>query len=132
MDQASEAILSLKPVAYRYKKALDPTSAPQFGLLAEDVANVDRDLVIYDDNGKPFSVRYEEVNSMLLNEFLKEHLKVEEQEAKVGELKTTVANQATALVQQQKAIAALTSQIQKVSDQMQLESVALHLVATQQ
>jgi hypothetical protein len=77
MDNASEAVLSLKPVTFRYKKELDPQAIPQFGLVAEQVEKVDRELVAYDDEGKPYSVRYEAVNAMLLNEFLKEHQRVE-------------------------------------------------------
>src|SRR5262249_49848687 len=73
MDKASEAILTLKPVTFRYKKELDPASIPQFGLVAEDVEKVNPDLVARDDEGKPYTVRYEAVNAMLLNEFLKEH-----------------------------------------------------------
>ena len=83
MDKASEAILSLKPVTFRYKKDLDPKGAPQFGLIAEEVAKVDQDLVVTDDRGKPFTVRYEEVNAMLLNEFLKAHSKIEDQQAQL-------------------------------------------------
>src|SRR5262249_31880370 len=79
MAKSSEAILSLKPVTFCYKKELDPETIPQFGLVAEDVAKVDPDLVAKDDQGKPYTVRYEAVNAMLLNEFLKEHKKVEEQ-----------------------------------------------------
>jgi Chaperone of endosialidase len=84
MDKGSEAILSLKPVTFRYKKDLDPNAIPQFGLVAEDVAEIDPDLVAKDNEGKPYTVRYEAVNAMLLNEFLKEHKKVEEQ-AKTAE-----------------------------------------------
>src|SRR5205823_6873432 len=73
MDKQSEAILALQPVSFRYKKELDPKGTPQFGLVAEQVAKVDPDLVARDDEGKPFTVRYDEVNAMLLNEFLKEH-----------------------------------------------------------
>jgi hypothetical protein len=79
MKKASEALLSLEPVTFRYKRELDPKSIPQFGLLAEQVEKVDPDLVARDEQGKPYSVRYEAVNAMLLNEFLKEHQKVEEQ-----------------------------------------------------
>ena len=79
MNRASEAILSLQPVTFRYKHELDPESIPQFGLVAEQVEKVNPDLVARDDNGKPYTVRYEAVNAMLLNEFLKEHRKVEEQ-----------------------------------------------------
>jgi Chaperone of endosialidase len=75
MDKASEAILSLQPVTFRYKKALDPQAIPQFGLVAEQVEKIDPRLVAYDEQGKPYSVRYEAVNAMLLNEFLKEHSK---------------------------------------------------------
>jgi hypothetical protein len=79
MDQASEAILALKPVTFRYKK--DPAGIPQFGLVAEEVEKISPDLVVRDKEGKPYSVRYEAVNAMLLNEFLKEHRKVEKLEA---------------------------------------------------
>jgi Chaperone of endosialidase len=81
MDKASEAILALKPVTFRYKKDLDPDKIPQFGLIAEEVAKVNPDLVVRDKNGKPYSVRYDQVNAMLLNEFLKEHQKVQRLEA---------------------------------------------------
>src|SRR5204862_5464893 len=78
MDKASEAILSLQPVSFHYKKELDPKAIPQFGLVAEQVDNVNPDLVARDEQGKPYSVRYEAVNAMLLNEFLKEHRKVQD------------------------------------------------------
>ena len=80
MHKASEAILALKPVTFRYKKQLDPKGIPQFGLVAEEVEKVNPDLVARDDQGKPYTVRYEAVNAMLLNEFLKEHRKVELQD----------------------------------------------------
>jgi hypothetical protein len=80
MDKASEAILALKPVTFRYKDNIDPSATPQFGLVAEQVAQVDPDLVERDNDGKPYTVRYEAVNAMLLNEFLKEHRKVQELE----------------------------------------------------
>ena len=73
MDKASEAILALKPVTFRYKQELDPEGIPQFGLVAEQVEKVNPDLVARDDKGKLYTVRYEAVNAMLLNEFLKEH-----------------------------------------------------------
>ena len=81
MDKASEAILALKPVTFRYKRELDPEGIQQFGLVAEDVEKVNPDLVARDYQGKPYSVRYEAVNAMLLNEFLKEHQKVQRLEA---------------------------------------------------
>src|SRR5439155_14314705 len=94
MDKVSEAILGLKPVTFRYKKELDPEGTPQFGLVAEEVEKVNPDLVARDRDGKPYTVRYEAVNAMLLNEFLKEHKafieeqrKVQEQEAAITQLK---------------------------------------------
>jgi Chaperone of endosialidase len=100
MGEASDKLLSLQPVKFRYKKNLDPKSIPQFGLVAEDVAKVDPDLVARDASGTPYSVRYEAVNAMLLNEFLKEHRKVEAQGAEIAELKSTVAELKTALEEQ--------------------------------
>ncbi len=90
MKDASEAILSLRPVTFRYKKELDPNKIPQFGLVAEQVEKVNPELVAYDDQGKPYTVRYEAVNAMLLNEFLKEHKKVEEQAGEITELKSAL------------------------------------------
>ena len=87
MDKTSEAILALKPVTFHCKKELDPDGIPQFGLVAEQVQKVNPDLVARDAEGKVYTVRYEAVNAMLLNEFLKEHRKNEEQQ-----LKSTVAN----------------------------------------
>ena len=75
MDTASEALFSLKPVTFRYKKEIDPAGTSQFGLVAEEVEKVNPDLVVRDKEGKPYTVRYEQVNAMLLNEFLKEHRK---------------------------------------------------------
>ena len=83
MEQASESIFALRPVSFRYKKAIDPQAVPQFGLVAEDVEKVNPDLVVRDNEGKPYSVRYDQVNAMLLNKFLKEHRKVAEQEATI-------------------------------------------------
>jgi trimeric autotransporter adhesin len=102
MDKASEAILSLKPVTFRYKPELDPNGTPQFGLMAEQVEKIDPDLVARDDQGKPYSVRYDAVNVMLLNEFLKEHRKGQEQDATISQLKAELA-------QQRKEIKALRS-----------------------
>jgi hypothetical protein len=103
MDKASETILALKPVTFRYKKELDPDRTPQFGLVAEDVAKVNPDLVVRDAEGKVYTVRYEAVNAMLLNEFLKEHRTVQE-------LK--------------KEIAALTATVQKVTAQVEMSRPA--------
>ena len=124
MDKASEAILALQPVTFRYKHELDPKAIPQFGLVAEQVEKVNPDLVARDDQGKPYTVRYEAVNAMLLNEFLKAHRKGLEQDATITELRSAVA-------QQQKEIKALTaslkeqaSQIQKVSAQLEVSKAA--------
>jgi uncharacterized coiled-coil protein SlyX len=122
MEKASEAILSLKPVTFRYKTALDPKGIPQFGLVAEDVAKVNPDLVARDEEGKPYTVRHEAVNAMLLNEFLKEHRKVADQSDEIAELKTTVAELKLALKAQ-------AAQIQKVSDQLRTQARAPLVVA---
>jgi hypothetical protein len=106
MDQASEAILALKPVTFRYKHELDPAGIPQFGLVAEQVEKVNPDLVARDDQGKVNTVRYEAVNAMLLNEFLKEHRKVQELEAAITQLQKDFA-------QQQKEIKALAASLKE-------------------
>jgi hypothetical protein len=112
MDKASEAILALKPVTFRYKEELDPDGMPQFGLIAEEVEKVNPDLVVRDEDGKVNTVRYEAVNAMLLNEFLKEHRKVEE-------LRAIVAKQDATNAQQQKQIEALTVGLQRVTAQLE-------------
>jgi len=121
MDKTSEAIHALKPVTFRYKEELDPEGIPQFGLVAEEVEKVNPDLVARDDQGKVYTVRYEAVNAMLLNEFLKEHRKVQEQEATIAQLKSTIAEQETIDANQQKQIEALTAGLQKVSAQVELQ-----------
>jgi hypothetical protein len=118
MDKASEAILALNPVTFRYKRELDPDGIPQFGLVAEEVEKVNPDLVARDDHGKPYSVRYEAVNAMLLNEFLKEHHQVQE-------LKVTVA-------EQQKQIEGLTAVVQNVSAQLEFTKSAPQTVLNNQ
>ena len=112
MDKTSESILALKPVTFLYKKELDPNGRPQFGLVAEQVEKVDPDLVSHDVDGKAFTVRYDAVNVMLLNEFLKEHRIVQE-------LKSIVAKQEANAMYQQQQIDALTVGLQKVSAQLQ-------------
>jgi hypothetical protein len=99
MDKTSEAILALKPVTFHYKKELDPDGTPQFGLVAEQVEKVNPDLVARDADGKVYSVRYDAVNAMLLNEFLKEHRRVEEQQATIGRLETTTAKQGSTITE---------------------------------
>ncbi|PYV70137.1 MAG: hypothetical protein DMG96_32090 [Acidobacteria bacterium] len=138
MDKASEAILALKPVTFHYKKELDPDGIPQFDLVAEQVEKVDPALVACDERGKPYSVRYEAVNAMLLNEFLKEHRKVEKLEATVAELKAAAAKQEAMNAKQQKEMQVLTaqleeqaSQIQKVSAELEVSKRAPRLVANE-
>jgi hypothetical protein len=120
MDKASEAILALKPVTFRYKHELDPEGIPQFGLVAEQVEKVNPDLVVRDANGKVYTVRYDAVNAMLLNEFLKEHRQVQEQETTIAQLKSLVTKQEATAAQQQKQIETLTTGLQKVSAQVEL------------
>ena len=112
MDKVSEAILSLQPVTFRYKQELDPEGIPQFGLVAEQVAKVNPALVARDAQGRVYTVRYEAVNAMLLNEFLKEHKAFVEEQHKVQELEANAE-------QQQKQIEALTAGLQKVSAQLE-------------
>ena len=111
MGDASEAILALRPVTFRYKKDIDPQGIPEFGLVAEEVEKVNPALVIRDPEGRPYTVRYEQVNAMLLNEFLKEHRKVD---------------------QLQKQVEALTAGLQKVSAQLQLNNPAPQTVLNNQ
>jgi uncharacterized coiled-coil protein SlyX len=121
MGEASDAILALKPVTFHYNKEIDPTGRAQFGLVAEEVVKVNPELVNRDDKGQLFSVRYEAVNAMLLNEFLKQHHRVEqlqtaatEQAKEIDELKATLKEQA--------------AQIQKVSTQLELSRPASKMV----
>ena len=132
MEKAIEAILALKPVTFRYKQELDPKGIPQFGLVAEQVEKVNPDLVARDEQGKAYTVRYDAVNAMLLNEFLKEHQTVQElksiaakQEATIAELKSTIA-------QQQKGIEVLTAGLRKVSAQLELNESAPQMVLNNQ
>jgi trimeric autotransporter adhesin len=129
MGNASEALLSLRPVTFRYKKNIDPKGAPQFGLVAEEVEKVNPDLVVRDAEGKVFTVRYEAVNAMLLNEFLKEHRKVEELERTVVQTRRNF--QATA-AHQQEQIEALTAGLQRVSAQVVMSRPAPQMVLNNQ
>ena len=112
MEQASEVLFALEPVTFRYKNDIDPAGTSQFGLVAEDVEKVNPDLVVRDKEGTPYSVRYDQVNAMLLNEFLKEHRKLEKLEATVAEQQKSFQSK---LVEQEKRIEALASTFQKVS-----------------
>jgi len=114
MGKSSEALFALNPVTFRYKKEIDSAGTSQFGLVAEDVEKVNRDLVVRDKEGRPYSVRYDQVNAMLLNEFLKEHCKNEQQDATI--------------IRQQKQIEALTAGLQKVSAQIEASKPAPKMV----
>jgi Chaperone of endosialidase len=114
MDKTSESLFSLKPVSFRYKKEIDPERTPQFGLVAEDVEKVNPDLVVRDKDGKPYSVRYDQVNAMLLNEFLKEHAAFVREQRSVEHL--------------EKQVAALTAGLQKVSAQLEASKSAPQVV----
>ena len=118
MDKASEAILALKPVIFHYKKELDPDGILQFGLVAEQVEKVRPDLVARDKEGKPYTVRYDAVNAMLLNEFLKEHKTVQEQGETIARL--------------QKQIEALTAGLEKVSAQVEMNKPTAQTVLNNQ
>jgi hypothetical protein len=116
MDGTSETILALKPVTFHYKS--DTTDTPQFGLIAEEVAKVNPALVVHDRNGEIYSVRYDAVNAMLLNEFLKEHRTVQEQQKEIDALK--------AELKEQRAL------IQKVNDKVELDKTARQTVLNNQ
>jgi Chaperone of endosialidase len=125
MDKASEAILALKPVTFHYKS--DAKNTPCFGLIAEEVAGVNPDLVVRNKNGEIWSVRYDQINAMLLNEFLKEHRKVQEQQATIGRLKSNAAKQQATISELKSDVQTLVarlkdqdSKIQKISDEMEL------------
>jgi trimeric autotransporter adhesin len=125
MDHASKALFALRPVIFRYKKEIDPAGRSQFGLVAEDVEKVNPDLVVRDKEGKPYTVRYEQVNAMLLNEFLKEHRRVEEQARKVREQEATIAE----LKKDFRAtVAQLTARLEEVSAQIEVSGPARKVV----
>jgi hypothetical protein len=134
MDNASETIYTLRPVSFRYHKEYDATQTKAFGLIAEEVAEVNPDLVGRNAEGQPESVRYEQINAMLLNEFLKAHSKVQEQTATISELQATVAQQYktfdSRLALQQKQIEALTAGLQKVSARLEAGKSAPQVVVT--
>ena len=125
MGKASEALFALAPVSFRYKTEIDPAGTSQFGLVAEDVEKVNPDLIVRDKEGRPYSVRYDQVNAMLLNEFLKEHRKNEEQGRDIQEQKATIARQ-------QKQIDALTAGLEKVSAQLEASGPAPQVVLNNQ
>jgi len=118
MDKTSEAILALKPVTFRYKKEIDADGIPQFGLVAEEVEKVNPDLITRDRDGKPYTVRYEEVNAMLLNEFLKAHRRIEEQDKRIEQLAAQLKHQAAL--------------IQRVNDEVELNRPAPQMAVNNQ
>ena len=137
MDKASEALLALKPVTFRYKS--DAKGPPQFGLIAEDVAELNPDLVVRDKDGEIYSVRYDQVNAMLLNEFLKEHgaflkqqHKADEQEATITHLKSTVAKQQKGMEVFAAQLIEQDSKIEKVSAQLKLSKASPQTVLNNQ
>ena len=125
MDKASEALLALKPVTFRYKKEIDPGQALSFGLIAEEVAQINPELITRDEDGKPQTVRYEAVNAMLLNEFLKEHKAFAQEQRKVEKLENTVAGLLATVKEQ-------AVEIQKVSAQVKVIKSASQVVTYEQ
>jgi hypothetical protein len=125
MSTASETLYLLKPVSFRYKEKFDRSGKSQFGLIAEEVEKVAPELVVRDEEGKPYSVRYDQVNAMLLNEFLKAHRKIQELEA-------SNAQQQRNFAEQQKQIEALTAGLQKVSTQLEVTKAAPRTVLNNQ
>ncbi len=128
MDQASEALFALKPVTFRYKKEIDPAGTSQFGLVAEEVEKVSPDLVVRDQEGKPYSVRYDQVNAMLLNEFLKEHKAFVEVHRKVDQLETIIAQQQKGMEVLSAQLKGQAMQIQKVSARVEVGKPAPQMV----
>jgi uncharacterized coiled-coil protein SlyX len=126
IDKASEAILALKPVSFRYND--DPTNTPWLGLIAEDVAAINPDLIVRDKAGKPFSVRYDQVNAMLLNEFIKEHHTVQDLKATAEKQQATIALQEAQIKSLTASLKEQATQIQKVSAQLEMIKPAPQMV----
>src|SRR5262249_9349166 len=130
MHKASEAIYQLKPVSFRYHKQYDQTQTIAFGLIAEEVAEVNPDLVGRNREGQPESVRYEQINTMLLNEFLKEHRRGEEQDCKIQAQETTIAELKSELRNLAVTVNEQASQLQKMSAQLQINNATAEEVAS--
>jgi hypothetical protein len=122
IEETSKALFSLRPVSFRYKKEIDPAGTPQFGLVAEEVEKVNPDLIVRDKEGKPYSVRYDQVNAMLLNEFLKEHHAFMEEQRKVKTLEATVSRQ-------QKQIEGVAVGLEKIGNELGLSKAGSRAVA---
>jgi endosialidase-like protein len=129
MDKASEVLFALKPVSFRYNKEYDATQTVAFGLIAEEVVEVNPDLVGRNDKGQPESLRYDQINAMLLNEFLKEHRKVEELETSFAKQQKDFQSK---LAEQRKQIEALSAGLQKVSAQVEMNRPAAQVVNNNQ
>jgi len=125
MGKTSEAIFWLRPVSFHYKN--DNTNTPQFGLIAEEVAKVNPALIGVDKEGKPYCVRYEQIDAMLLNEFLKEHKKVEEQQSKIDNQQARIAELKSTVAQQQKGMEILTAQLKEQAAQIQKVSAQIEV-----
>jgi len=130
MHTASEAIYQLKPVSFRYHKQYDRTQKIAFGLIAEEVAEVHPDLVGRNPAGQPESVRYEQINAMLLNEFLKEHRKGEDQDCKIQEQETTIAELRSEIRSLAATVNEQVSELRKVSAELQISNAASQGIAT--
>jgi uncharacterized coiled-coil protein SlyX len=127
MDKASEALFSLKPVTFRYKREIDPVGTQQFGLVAEDVEKLNPVLVVRDESGRVNTVRYDQVNAMLLNEFIKEHRKVEAQQATITQLKSDAAKQDATISELKEGMRVLTAQLKDQAAQMQKVTAQIDL-----
>ena len=137
MNKTSEAIFSLEPVTFRYRKEIDPACTSQFGLIAEEVAKVNPTLVLPDKEGKPYTVRYDAVNAMLLNEFLKARRKMEQQEATIAQLKADGATQQAVISDLKKRLETVVarldeqnSKIERVNDRLELRQPAPRLAVS--
>jgi uncharacterized coiled-coil protein SlyX len=128
---SSEAVLALKPVSFRYKKEIDASGTPQFGLVAEEVADINANLVTRDAEGKPETVRYDAVNAMLLNEFLKEHRRVEVQDSKIEKQQATIAQLKSGAAKQEATISQLKKDMKVLTVQLKEQAAQIQRVSAQ-
>jgi uncharacterized coiled-coil protein SlyX len=131
MENTSEALYRLKPVTYRYKKEIDRTQSLDYGLVAEDVANVDPNLAIRDRTGQIESVRYSAINAMLLNEFLKEHRRVEVQDSKIEKQQATIAQLKSGAAKQEATISQLKKDMKVLTVQLKEQAAQIQRVSAQ-
>jgi trimeric autotransporter adhesin len=136
MDNASESLFALKPVTFRYKGDVDPAHVKQYGLIAEDVAKVNPDLVVYNPEGKPETLQFLSIQGMLLNEFLKEHRRVTEQDRKLQQQEETIAQLKkdfrTTVAELNARLKLQDSKIEKVSAQLEVSKPAPQMVLNNQ